>query len=191
MTYNDHIASTVSSCMALLGQINRVKHAFDSTTLTIGINAVVFSKLYHCCNFWGNTSEHNLSRIQAVQNFAARIVSNSRKYDISPILKDLKRLPRRQLHYRHAIMAFQCTTGCAPNSLFSKYIQRATITKRTTRNSHVLNIPLYKTATRQRTFYYRTVKLGNSLDSNLKLNPTLKDFKRGSKRSLTSNFLKT
>ena len=175
LTYNDHIASTVSSCMARLGQINRVKHAFDSTTLTIGINAVVFSKLYHCCNFWGNTSAHNLSRIQAVQNFAARIVSNSRKY----VLKDLKRLPRRQLHYRHAIMAFQCTTGCAPDSLFSKYIQRATITKRTTRNSQVLNIPLYKTATGQRTFYYRTVKLGNSSDSNLKLNPTLKDFKRG------------
>ena len=51
LTYNDHIASTVSSCMARLGQINRVKHAFDSTTLTIGINAVVFSKLYHCSNF--------------------------------------------------------------------------------------------------------------------------------------------
>lgn len=51
LTYNDHIASTVSSCMALLGQINRVKHAYDSTTLTIGINAVVFSKLYHCCIF--------------------------------------------------------------------------------------------------------------------------------------------
>ena len=29
LTYNDHIASTVSGCMARLGQINRVKHAFD------------------------------------------------------------------------------------------------------------------------------------------------------------------
>ena len=36
---------------------------------------------------WSNTSEHNLSSIQAVQNFAARIVSNSKKYDHnSPIL---------------------------------------------------------------------------------------------------------
>ena len=165
--------------MARLGlQINRVKHAFDSTTLTIIINALVFSKLYYCCNVWNNTSEYNLSRIQAVQNFAARIVSNSRKYDhISPILKDLKGLPvRQQLYNRHAIrliMAFKCMSGCAPACLFSKYTQRAMITKRTTRNSQMLKIPLYKTATGQRIFYFRTVKLWNSLDSSLKLKPTL------------------
>ena len=79
LTYNDHIASTVSGCMARLGQINRVKHAFDPATLTIIVNALAFSKLYYCCNIWSNTSKHNLSRIQAVQNFAAPIVSNSRK----------------------------------------------------------------------------------------------------------------
>jgi len=97
LTYNDHIASTVSSCMAHLGQINQVKHAFDTTTLTIMINASVFSKLYYCCNVWSNTSEHNLNRIRAVQNFAACIVSGSKKYDhISPIFKNLRWLPARQ-----------------------------------------------------------------------------------------------
>ena len=44
---------------------------------------------------------------------------------------------RQQLYYRHAIMAFKCMSGCAPDSLFSKYIQRATITNRTTRNSQM------------------------------------------------------
>ena len=99
LTYNDHIASTVSSCFC------------------------------YCCNVWSNTSEHNLNRIQGVQNFAARIVSGSKKYDhISPILKDLRWLPvRQQLYFRHTIMAFKCMTGCAPDSLFSKYVQRMTI----------------------------------------------------------------
>ena len=50
LTYNDHIASTVPVCMVRLGQINRVKHAFDPTTLTIIVNTLVFSKLYYCCN---------------------------------------------------------------------------------------------------------------------------------------------
>ena len=50
LTYNDHIASTVSVCMVRLGQINRIKHTFDPTTLTIIVNALVFSKLYYCCN---------------------------------------------------------------------------------------------------------------------------------------------
>ena len=42
----------------------------------------------------------------------------------------------------------------------------------------MLNIPLHKTATGKRTFYFRTVKLWNSLDSTLKLKPTLQDLKR-------------
>ena len=81
-----------------------------------------------------------LSRIQAVQDFVACIVSGSSKCDhISPIFKDLKWLPvRQQLYYRHAIMAFK--------------VQRTTVTKCTTKNSQMLNIPLYKTATGQRTF---------------------------------------
>ena len=55
-------------------------------------------------------------------------------------------------------------TACTPVSLFSKYIQRASITKHTTRNSQMLHIPLYETTTGQRTYYFRTVKLWNSLD---------------------------
>ena len=46
LTYNNHPGSTVSSCMAHLGQINQVKHALDRNTLTIIINALVFNKLY-------------------------------------------------------------------------------------------------------------------------------------------------
>ena len=46
LTNNNHVGSTVSSCMAWLGQINGVKHALDRNTLTIIINALVFNKLY-------------------------------------------------------------------------------------------------------------------------------------------------
>ena len=121
--YNDHVASTVSSCMARLGQIKgRVKHAFDRNTLTIIINTLVFSKLFYCSNVWSNTTESNLNKIQAVQNFAIRIISSTKKYDhVTPILKDLRLLPvRQQLYYRHAIMAFKYMIGYAPDSLSSK-----------------------------------------------------------------------
>ena len=184
---------TVSTCMSRLGQINRVKHAFDRNTLTIVINALVLSKLYYCSNVWCNTTETNLTKVQAVQNFACRIISNKRKYDhVTPILKDLRWLPvRQQLYYHNAIMAFKCMTGCAPESLCSRFIQRSSIAKRTTRNSQMLQIPLCRTATGQRSFYYRTVKLWNSLDPALKLKSTLRDFKLSLKKILISKFLKT
>ena len=59
LTYNDHIASLVSGCMAHLGQINRFKHVFHSTTLTIIVNALVFSEPYYSRNVWSNKYSKN------------------------------------------------------------------------------------------------------------------------------------
>ena len=76
--------------MSRLGQINRVKHCFDNRTLIIIINALVFSKLFYCSSVWSSTctSQSNIPKLQAVQNFACRIVSGSKKYDqVTPILR--------------------------------------------------------------------------------------------------------
>ena len=179
LTYDEHIIKTASSCMSCLGQINRVKHVFDKRTLLTIINSLVFSKLFYCSNVWANTSKCNLNKLQAVQNFACRIVSGARKYDhITPIRKELNWLPvANQLYYRSAIMAFKCMTGHAPEYLSSKFLKRAEVSGRSTRNSQLLNIPLFKTASGQRTFYYRIVNLWNSLDYSLKLCDSVTVFK--------------
>mgnify|MGYP001797986523 CR=1 FL=1 len=43
LTFNEHVISAVSSFMSRLGQMNRVKHAFDCQTLVIIVDAPVFS----------------------------------------------------------------------------------------------------------------------------------------------------
>ena len=94
LSFDEHILSTVSSCMSRLGQINRVKHAFERPILEIIINALVFSKLFYCSSVWSNTTESNLCKLQAVQNFAACIITHTRKYEhITPVLKGLRWLP--------------------------------------------------------------------------------------------------
>ena len=157
LTYNDHIASTVSICMSCLGQINRVKHSIDRNTLTIVINALVLSKLYYCTYVWCKT---NLTKVQAVQNFACRIISNKRKYDhVTPILKGLRWLPvGQQLYYLNAIMAFRCMTGCAPDPQCSRFIQNL-VSPNAPQETQLLQIPLWRIATGQRSFHYRAVKL--------------------------------
>ena len=81
LSFNDHIIKTVSSCMSALGQISRVKHIFTKDMLVTITNSLVFSKLYYCSSVWSNTSASNLSKLQGVQNFAAYIVSGTRKFD--------------------------------------------------------------------------------------------------------------
>ena len=116
--------------MSRLGQINRVKHVFDKRTLLMIINSLVFSRLFYCSNVWSNTSKCNVNKLQAVQNFACRIVSGARKFDhVTPIRKELNWLSvPSQLYYRNATMAFKCMTGQAPEYLTSKFIKRAEVT---------------------------------------------------------------
>ena len=80
LTFANHIKTTVLECIARLVQISRVKYCLDRVLLLTAINALVFSKLYYCSNVWANTTEKNIRKLQAVQNFACRIVSGARKY---------------------------------------------------------------------------------------------------------------
>ena len=98
LAYN-HIASTVSSCMARLGQINQVKHAFDTTTLTIIINALIFSKLYYCCNVWSNTSKHNLSRIMLYKILQPVLLAVQRNFKLAAWERE-----RSFHHYRKQVV---------------------------------------------------------------------------------------
>ena len=177
--------------MSILGQINRVKHAFDRKTLITIINTLVFSKMFYCSSVWSNTAEKNLKKLQTVQNFAARIVTGTRKYEhITPVLKDLKWLPvKLQLYYRDAILAYKCMNGHAPPYLSSQFIKRCDVSKRPTRSSQLLNIPLFKTASGQRSFYYRTVSLWNSLETSLKLSDSVHIFKKKMKTQLLNQFI--
>ena len=51
-------------------------------------------------------------KLQLVQNFAARIVTNKKKFDhITPVLKELKWLPVAETNiilYRDTVMAYKC-----------------------------------------------------------------------------------
>ena len=94
LTFSDHTVKTVSSCMSSLAQINRAKHAFDKDVLITIIKGLVFSKMFYFSIVWSNTSVININKLQAIQNFAARIVTRSRKFDhITPILKQLCWMP--------------------------------------------------------------------------------------------------
>ena len=152
-------------------------------------------------NIATNVKSNNLCRAKCNINpkynvfghFACRIVSSARKYDhVTPHLKSLSWLPvKDQLYYRQAIMAFKCITGHASKYLTSQFITREQVTKRTTRSGQKLNIPLFKTAPGQRTFYYRTIGLWNNLDPFLKSSRSVQVFNRILKNRLLDNFLNT
>ena len=64
-----------------------------------------------------------------------------------------------------------------PQYLTSQFTTRGTVSRRVTRQSDQLNIPLYASVTGQKTFQCRLTKLWNELPPDLKLSRTIRSFK--------------
>ena len=65
-----------------------------------------------------------------------------------------------------------------------QFITRGEVTDRNTRSHHYLNIPLFKSTSGQRTFYFRTVSLWNNIETSLKLYDSVVNFKNKLKHNL-------
>ena len=191
LTFDSHITKVVSSCMSKLCQINRVKSSFDHKTLLLIISSLVMSKLLYGSSEWANTSGKNIEKLQKVQNFAGRIVCNIQKYDhVSPAMRQLNWLPiKQQLVYKDTVMAYKCLNKLAPPYLCDKFVKRSELYSRQTRNNNQLDIPLFRTASGQRTFYYRAVKIWNSLENELREIQSIRLFKRKLKTYLLDSLL--
>ena len=85
-------------------------------------------------------------KLQAVQNFACRIITNTKKYDhITSVLQKLGWLPTEQLLlFKDTIMAYKCINNLAPKYLL--------IYDHPMRHQDLLNTPFYRTAAGQRAF---------------------------------------
>ncbi len=94
---------------------------------------------------------------QSVQNFAARVITGIRKYDhVMPILQQLAWLPVECiLKLRDAVMTFECVKGLAPPYFCDKFEMRSKTRSVNSRNKDKLDIPLYNSASEQRTFHKR------------------------------------
>ena len=135
------------------------------------IQALVFSRLLYCSPIWSSTSKKNVSKLQSVQNIAVRVVTDSRKFEhITPVLRDVNWLA--------------LSRGLAPRYLCSRFVNRATVHARNTRNKNKLDIPEYKSAAGQRSFLYRSLTLWNSLPTAITDCNSLEMFKRKLKQYL-------
>ena len=131
LSFDEHVMQITSKCIASLCQINRVRHVLDKKTLMTVINALVFSRLFYCSSVWGGISMKNVLKLQSVQNFAARIITSTRKYDhIQPIGRDLNWLNvESTIKYRDGLGVFKCMNGYAPEYFCDQFILRSKITK--------------------------------------------------------------
>ena len=113
-----------------------------------------------------------------MQNFAARILTDTRKYDhITPVLKALGWLTiEEQLRLRDVTVMYKCVNNVVPAYISCKTGKQSNAHAYNLRNSEDLNLPECRTAAAQRGFFYRAAKAWNSLINNTRTAQSLRSF---------------
>ena len=112
----------------------------------------------------------NLSKLQRIQNAAARVVKNFHPFSrqsISPVLKELHWLKvNERIKYKLATMMHNCVEGTAPESLMAKMPARCSNNTRQ-HSARKFVLPKTKTNAGKRTFSYAAATVWNELPATI------------------------
>ena len=126
-----------------------------------------------------------------MQNFAARVLTDTKTFDhISPVLRELRWLSIKDLLLvRDTTQVYKIVNSLIPLYLSSKLSTQSDVHNYNTRKRDNLNLPLCRTATAQRSFYYRALSAWNSLTADTRNSLSLCTFKRSVKHELREQTL--
>ncbi len=107
------------------------------------IHAFITSKLDYCNSLYTGISQTALSRLQLVQNAAARLLTRSQKRDhITPVLQSLHWLPvRYRVDFKILLIVYKSLNGMAPSYISDLLIEHNVTRSLRSSNQRLLFIP--------------------------------------------------
>ena len=154
------------------------------------LNTVVCHLDYSNSLFFGLPSGE-ISRLQRIQNSAAKLVLGFDRYDSPKVaLRKLHWLPiANRIEFKIACLVFKCLNGTAPSYLSDMLSVK--VTTRSLRSvdsalgAPLLNVPFYKHRTfLDRSFAYSGPTIWNSLPAQIRSSKTINDFRKSLKTYL-------
>lgn len=122
---DSQISSVVKSSFYHLRQLAKTKPFVSRQDFEILIHAFITTRIDYCNTLYAGLSQISLTRLQLVQNAAARLLTGTKKHEhITPTLASLHWLPVRfWINFKIALFTFKCLHGSAP-----KYLLLAAVT---------------------------------------------------------------
>ena len=168
LNMNDHITSVCKSANYHLRKKN-CRYLSESDAVKV-IYALVSSRIDYCNAVLAGLPNSSISRLQRVQNNAARVLARVRKYDhITPILRQYHWLPvQKRIEYKILTLVFKALHNMAP-----KYLQELVTVKQSmyslrSSSSTVLYVPKTRTAYGDRAFLCVAPSLWNKLPDHVR-----------------------
>ena len=174
-----------SSSFALY-RIQQIRKFLDQKSTEMLVHAFITCRLDQCNSLLYGLPQSQITKLQRIQNSAARLVTLSRKYGhATPILHELHWIPvKYRIMYKILLLVYKCLHDSAPI-----YLQELIKTYKPTRNlrsSTRSRLTCSSTSTQygRRSFSVAASELWNSLPLHVKNSKTIVQFKSSLKTYL-------
>ncbi len=164
------IQQSSKECITIYIILN--KQSLPHKDLETVIHAFETSRLDYCNSLYCGLPQMAISRLQVVQNAAARLLTGTKKRDqISPILACLHWLPLKfRIDFKIAVFVYRALSGLAPKYISDLLISYSPQRALRFNNQLLWTVPRCRCKTKGgRTFSIVAPKLWNSLPVNVRL----------------------
>ena len=183
LTMNTHITRTCSAAFFHLHNIKRISNFLSRDSLLTLVHAFVTSRLDYCNSLLYGLPKTRITKLQRVQNAAARLVSNTRRFEhITPVLRELHWLPVSfRITFKILLLTFKSLHGLSPVYLHDLIAVRneSRYHLRSGNNGPFLEYPKGKMLSTlgERSFSMAAPKLWNTLPYHIRSEQRLASFK--------------
>ena len=182
MSMSTHISKACSTAFFHLHNIRRIKKYLSVDSLRTIVHAFITSRLDYCNSLMYGLPNLQISKLQRVQNAAARLIMDIPKYShITPALYELHWLPvAHRIKFKILILTFKSIYGLAPSYLSDLVKVKHTSSYSLRSNSSLLlEVPreTMRPTLGGRSFTSSAPALWNSLPADLRIITTLGVFK--------------
>ena len=188
LTMNAHVSNIAWTCYFELRRLASICRFPTSTATATLVSAFVLSRIYYCNSLLFGSTHDVISRLQRIQNYAARVILRLPKSSSITIhLKSLHWLPVKvRSTYKIVCLCYHCHSSTAPSyvsdMLHRKPLHRKPLHTRNTRSSSytmpLLNRPAHSKATLgDRSFSFASSSVWNSIPNDVRCAPSLSSFK--------------
>ena len=118
LSLDKHVPSVIATCFNHLRQLRRIRRSLDADSAATLVHAFVTSRVDYCNAILAAAPKTITDRLQRVLNAAARVVSDTKKFD-----QGLSRLMHQELHwldipervnYKLEVLTHRCLLSKAP-----------------------------------------------------------------------------
>ncbi len=172
LKFDKQISSVVGSSFCYLRSLSKIKTFLSKASLEVAIHTFITSRLDYSKSLYYGVSKTQISRLQVVQNAAARFLKGCKKFDHAmPLLRSLHWLPvQYRIEYKILLLVYKSLNNLAPSYLTD--LLHPYTPKRGLRsgNKFLLQIPRIRLKTRgNRAFEVAGPTLWNNLPTQIKM----------------------